>query len=59
MTFAARLGDTFGHGALSATAEMAMTHDSDGGFNPRSDRQLLVGVWALVCVAVLTTAALL
>jgi hypothetical protein len=38
---------------------MAMTHDSDGGFNPRSDRQLLVGVWALVCVAVLTTAALL
>jgi hypothetical protein len=36
-----------------------MTNDPDRDFDPRTDRQLLLGVWAVVCVTVLATAALL
>lgn len=36
-----------------------MLDDSDRGFDPKPDRDLLLGVWAVVCLVVLTTAALL
>jgi hypothetical protein len=36
-----------------------MPDDSDRGTDPRRDRNLLLGVWVVVCVAVLITAALL
>ncbi len=38
--------------------ETAMTNGTDAHSEFGSDMQLLAGVWALVCVAVLTTAAL-
>ena len=39
--------------------ETAMLDDSDRSFDPRADRDLLLGVWAVVFLVVLTTAALL
>ena len=48
----------FSRGGIAAPRETAMANRTSSQSEFGSDLQLLAGVWALVCIAVLTTVAL-